>query len=602
MIIWPRLRRPLPFVFGVAVVALCMASLAPPAVAADMSKTLHVLLLNGEAGMDPAVAFEGNTMSLTENVFDPLLAYDYLARPPQLRPNTLTAMPQVSDNGATYTFHIQPGIYFSSDPVFKGKRRELIADDYVYTFKRMYDPVLKSPWLFLLDGTIVGDAVLKKPGAFDYASVVPGLRALDRYTLQIRLTQPNVNFPFLMAMPATGVVAREVIEANAADPGGHPIGTGPYVVKQWQRSNRILLEANPDFRETIFHAPAGGNLADQAIAKALEGKRLPLVGRIEVKVVEENQTQILGFLNNEFDYLETPARDLANMLVENGKLKPELGKRGIHLSLFPLVQTDFMYMNMEDPVIGGYSNEKIALRRAIALSYNREEDIRVHQKSLALPARSLLPQDVLGYDAAWRSQVEYDPALARALLDHFGYRDRDGDGYRELPDGKPLTLVMHSRASTAGRIFDEMWRKSMDAIGIRITFKSDKYSDIIKASRLGQVQMFEFGWVADYPDAGNYYQLLYGPNIGISNDARFNLPAYNVLFEQASKLSDSPERNRLYRDMDRLLAAYAPWVLRVHPLSPDVQHDWVKNYKRHPVVNTVWRYVDIDTAQRQAAH
>ena len=145
-----------------------------------------------------------------------------------------------------------------------------------------------------------------------------------------------------------------------------------------------------------------------------------------------------------------------------------------------------------------------------------------------------------GYDPAYRSPVRYNPALANALLDRFGYGKRDPDGFRRGPDGKPLTLTMHSEATVGGRLRDELWRKNLNAIGLRVVFRSDKKTEIIKASRLGKVQMFESNWIADFPDGDNFYQLLYGPNSGRANYARFNLPAYNERYEQARKLADSP--------------------------------------------------------------
>jgi ABC-type transport system substrate-binding protein len=571
---------------------LCTA----PLHAADPSKTLHVLIPNGEAGIDPATAFEANTGSLVETVFDSLLQYQYLARPLKLQPNLTTAMPDVSADGLTVTMHLQPGILFSPDPAFKGKPRELVAADVVYSFKRLYDPALRSPWLFLLEGKLVGDAALKKK--FNVDTPIAGLQAPDRYTLVLRLNQPDRNLPFVLAMPALSMVAREVIEAYPHDAGSHPVGTGPFRIASWQRSNQIVLEASPTFRRVVFDESSSADPASRAIAAALKGKTLPLIGRIDIKVIEEHQTQMLGLLNGDFDYVQNSPPQLSEMILADGKLKPALQDAGATLTLFPLLQINYMWMNMQDPVIGGYTPEKIALRRAIDFGYDRAEDIRLLDKGLALPAQSPVPPNVLGYDAALRTNAHYDPAMARALLDRFGYKDRDGDGFRELPDGAPLTLTMHSTANTKGRLRDELWHRSLTAIGIRVVFKSDKYSEIIKASRLGKVQMYEFGWVADYPDGENFLQLLYGPNIGVSNDARFDLPAYNRLFEQSQKLPDSPERTRLYDDMAQLVAGYAPWILRTNPLSVDVRHRWVRNYLRHPVTLTTWRYLDLDGAPR----
>ena len=565
---------------------------------ADPNKTLHILIPNGEAGIDPATAYEANTDALVESIYDTLLHYEYLARPVKLAPNVVTAMPDVSADGLTYTFHLQPGIRFTPDPVFKGKPRELTAGDFVYSFKRLYDPALRSPWSYLLDGKLLGDEMLKEK--FDIDAQIPGLQATDATTLQLRLKQADPDFLFVMAMPALSAVAREVIEAYPNQPGGHPVGTGPFRVAQWQRSNRILLEANPDFRHVIFTETAS-NPADQPIAAALRGKTLPLVGKIEVKVIEEHQSQALGFLNGDFDYVELMPPEISNLFLLDGKLKPELAARHIGMNLFPLLQVYFMWMNMNDPVIGGYTPAKIALRRPIELGYNRAEDIRLLDKGLAQPAQSPLPPNVLGYDSTLRTNQPYDPALAQALLDYYGYRQGDAEGFRTNPDGSPLTLTMHSKSNTLGRLRDELWQRSLTAIGIRVVFKTDKYTEIIKASRLGKVQMFEFGWVADFPDGANFFQLLYGPNIGVSNDARFDLPAFNKLFEQSLKLADSPERTRLYRDMTRLIVAYTPWILRTHPLSLDVQQPWLRNYKRHPVALTTWRYVDIDTTQRDHA-
>lgn len=570
--------------------------------AADLTKTLHVLLAESESGMDPATASDASTLSITENVFEPLLRYDYLARPVRLQPNTVVKMPDISADRLTYTFHLRPGIWFTADPAL-GTARELTAADYVYSLKRLYDPALKSPWLFLLEHKLLGDQALLQDGLhrarFDVDTSIAGLQALDRYTLQIRLQRPDGNLLFILAMPAVAAVAREVIVAHASDPGNHPVGTGPYRVVLWQRNNRILLEANPAFHATgttlTAHRPE-----DASIAGALNGRQLPLIGRIDIRIMEEQQARVLGFLNGEFDLLEPLPAPLTDMALIDGQLKPGLRQRGILLSTFASLRTFYLWMNMEDPVLGGYSPQRIALRRAIALAYNQGEDIQTLDHGMALPARSPLPPDVLGHDPGYRSSLRFDPALARALLDYYGYRKRGTDRYRTLPDGRPLILRMHTLASTTGRLRDEFWRRSLESIGVRVVFKSDRFGDIIKASRQGTVQMFETNWIADFPDAENFYQLLYSGNVGRANYARFRLPEYDRLFEAARTLRDSPQRTAIYSQMNRLIEAYVPWVVRTHPLEATLLQPWVKNYRRHPVENTAWRYLDLDIARRDA--
>ncbi|MES2258685.1 MAG: ABC transporter substrate-binding protein [Pseudomonadota bacterium] len=589
-------------VLGAAILALAAAGSTAPAAAGAPAKVLHTFLSTGETGMDPAVASDIATLALLENVFDPLLRYEYLARPVKLQANTVSAMPQVDAAGTTYTFQLRPGTYFTPDPAFKGVPREVTADDYVYSLKRLYDPALKSPWLFLLEGKLAGDIALKTRFSVDTA--IAGLQASGKYTLRIRLAAPDPNFLFYLAMPATAVVAREVVEAYGNQVGNHPVGSGPFLVGDWKRSDRITLLANPSFRETVFHAGVDVPPAERPYAAALEGRRLPLVDRIDVKIMEEYQSRMLGFLNGEFDYIEQVPESLKEMVMTADApaptLAPELARRGMELTPFPVLQTYYMWMNMEDPLIGGYGKDKVALRRAIALSYDGAEDVALLKKGLALPAQSPLPPNVLGYDAAYRSPVGYDPALARALLERFGYR-AGKDGFRTQPDGRPLTLVMHSEPSMVGRLRDELWRKNLNAIGLRVIFKSDKKTEIIKASRLGKVMMFETNWIADFPDGDNFFQLLYGPNSGRANYARFDLPAYNQRYEQARVLGDTPQRRRLYRELSQLIHAYNPWVLLTHPISADIRQPWLKNYRRHPVELTNWRYLDLDVAARDRA-
>ncbi|MFD2271974.1 ABC transporter substrate-binding protein [Undibacterium arcticum] len=473
-----------------------------PAVAADLSKTLRVLIPNGETGIDPATASDANTGSLIENIFDPLLHYDYLARPLKLQPNTVSAMPEVSSDGRVYTFRLRPGIYFTPDPAFKGKQRELTADDYVYSFKRIYDPALKSPWMFLFENKIAGDQSLlqmRKHGRFDTQTRVPGVRALDRYTLRIELTERDSNFLFKMAMPATGAVAREVMEAYAGDTGSHPVGTGPYLIKEWQRASRILLEANPDYREMFFDGTPGDNDEDRKLAAALRGKthadHWPDRGQGDRRTAAAGA----GLSEPRIRLPESGAGAAVGHGVKGWQAQARTGATR-HQADAVSAAADQLHVD-EHGRPGArrlYHGESGAAARDCAQLQRRRGYPHPAKKGLALPATTPLPPDVLGYDPAFRSALRYDPALARQLLERFGYVDRDGDGYREMPDGKPLTLVMHTIASTTGRLRDELWRRSLDAIGIRIVFKNDKYTEIIKASRLGKVQMFDTGWVADF--------------------------------------------------------------------------------------------------------
>jgi len=572
--------------------------------AADPGKVLRTAFSIAESSFDPVLAYDAASNSVVEEISESMLEYEYLARPVKLAPLTLERLPEVSDRGATYLCRVRKGIFFAADPAFKGKPRELVAADYAYSLKRLLDPALRSPWTWVVEGKLVGgdelQAAAKKTGKLDYDAPIAGLEIIDRYTLRIRLKQPDYTFLYVLAMPASAAVAREVIDAYGNDAGAHPVGTGPYLLKEYKRSSRIVLEANPQFRKFVFDEPAPANKSDAPIARALKGRVLPAIGRIEISVIEEQQPRWLAFLKREVDYLQPFPLGFVGELLDNGKLKPALAAKGIYHELLLRPNTWWAYFNMEDPVVGGYTPEKIALRRAIGMAFNTGEFIRVLFMGRAVPAQGPIPPDIAGYDPDHKTQAQaYDPAAARALLERFGYKDRDGDGYRELPDGKPLVIEQWSSPTSRAREYDELWKKSMDAIGIRMVFKKDKVPELRKMARAGKLQMRQDGWQADYPDAENFMQNLYGPNIGQTNDSRFKLPEFDRLYEESRKLPDSPERTKLYDRMTDLVVAYAPWRLTHHLLEDHVIQPWVIGYKPHPIRSDIWMYLDIDESKRQ---
>ncbi|MGH6742761.1 MAG: ABC transporter substrate-binding protein, partial [Bradyrhizobium sp.] len=289
-------------------VASLVVALAPASsgAAADPGKILRLEFYVAETGFDPAKVQDYYSQTVCEAIFEPLMTYDYLARPARLVPRAAEAMPTVSDRARTYVFNIRKGIYFSPDPVFKGKPRELTAEDYAYTIKRFRDPANKSPYESFLGGVIGLDEVKKdaeRTGKFDYDRKVEGLQVLDRYTLQVKLKETDYNFAHILALPNTGAVAREVIEAYADDTNAHPVGTGPYMLSEWKRSNKIVLEANPVFRGFTWHFDQSGDPHDKELIAAMEGKQMPRIGRVEISIIEEQQAAWLAFQNDELDVL-----------------------------------------------------------------------------------------------------------------------------------------------------------------------------------------------------------------------------------------------------------------------------------------------------------
>ena len=568
----------------------------------SVSKTLRLALIAPETTLDPTQTnSDNNTNIVLSHIFEAPLTYDYLARPAQLLPNTAAALPEVSADGRVFTVRLKPGIFFADDPAFGGKPRELVAQDHVYAIKRFYDPRWKSSDLYLFESlklpglSELREKALKTKTPFDYDTEVEGARVLDRYTFRIVLGQADPRFIWRMAdQVIMGAVAREVVERYGDEIGAHPVGTGPFRLKSWRRASRLVLERSPHYRGTRYEGTPADTPLAQEIAVHLKGRTLPLVDEVVIDVVEEAQPRWLSFLNGSYDWMLVPG-PFRPVAAPAGKLAPYLAKRGVRLQT--QLQAD-MVMNfffMEHPLVGGYTPEKVALRRAVGLAFDGDAYVRHVLGGYGVRAQSTVPPHTSGFDTDYRSEMsEFSPVKARALLDLHGYVDRDGDGWREQPDGQPLVLVKSGTASQLERTANELWKRCMNAIGVKMEFDIGTWPQLLNRSRAGSLMMWGYSWSAGSPDGGFFLGIAYGPNASEANDPRFALPAFDRLFERQRALPDGPEREALLRQAKNTLTAYMPFKVLAHNVLPDLVQPWTRGYWRHPFMRDIWRFVEVD--------
>ena len=564
-------------------------------------KVLRLAFPTPESSFDPPQTnSDAYANTLLAQILEAPLAYDYLARPVRLVPQTAVALPEVSADGMTFTLRLRPGIYFADDPAFKGRQRELVAQDYVYAIKRFYDPRYNSSDLYQFEGlklpglSALRQRALDQRKPFDYDQEVEGVRALDRYTLRIQLGQSDPRFIWRLADAGlVGAVAREVVEHYGDDIGAHPVGTGAFYLKRWRRGSQIVLERSPTYRRVTYQGTPADDPLAQSMAASLAGRAQPLVDEVQVDIVEEAQPRWLSFLNGTYHWLALPGAYAATA-VPGGQLAPYLRKRGVTLqrSLQPdMVMT---YFFMEDPLVGGYAPAQVALRRAIGLAFDGQAYIDRVLGGQAVLAQSTIAPFTSGFDPTYRSEMStFDPARARALLDVYGYRDRDGDGWRERPDGSPLVLRMATQSSQRDRLSNELWRRCMQRVGLRMEFEVSTWPELLKKSRAGSLMMWGYSWTAGSPDGGFFLGIAYGPHASEANDPRFAHAPFDRLYETQLRLPDGPEREAVMRQAKDLLTAYLPYKVHGHSVLNVLVQPWTHHYWRHPFMRDVWRFIDV---------
>ncbi len=583
---------------------LSLASVQASEPPAQDKKVLRYAFRIAETGFDPAKVLDLYSRTITSQIYEALVTYDHLARPVKIKPLTAAELPTPNENYTVWTARIKPGIYFQDDPAFGGKKRELTAADYAYSIKRFADPKNAAPaWTTVESWHLSGlkaarDKAAK--GSFDYDAPITGLQVLDRYTLRFTLDKPDPRFLQQIALSDLfGAVAREVIEAAGDKTMERPVGTGPFVLKQWRRGSFVALERNPGYRERFYDAePAADDAEGQELLAKFKGRRLPMLDRVEVSILAEDQPRWLSFLGGEHDFLERVPEPFFSIAAPNSQLAPNLAKQGMKLHRTLGSDIFLTFFNMDDLVIGGLEPHKAALRRAIGLGMDVQREVRLARGGQAIPAQGTYPPHTTAYAESFKSEMsDFDPARAMGLLDTYGYVDRDKDGCRDAPDGGPLKLVMSTTPEGIQRQVDELFNKDMKRIGLCIPFHTAKWPEQLKAARAGKLQMWSLAYSSAAPDGVAPAQRFSSKHIGGNNLSRFGTPETDRLVEQLQEMPDGPERMAVFARVRDIGNAYMPYKFKGHRFLLDIEASPMKGYRRPLFWVNWWEYVDIDTSK-----
>ncbi|MCX8087212.1 MAG: ABC transporter substrate-binding protein [Rhodocyclaceae bacterium] len=617
--------------------------------------------------LDPVQSYSEDEIAFTAQIYEPPLQYHYLKRPYELIPATAVAVPRPLYLDAAgrplpedapaeriaftdYVIEIKPGILYQPHPAFAEQpadisrfyrlqdfpnrgTRELVAEDYVYAIKRLAHPRLHSPILSLMSDYIVGlkelaqtlqkSALAGRHGWIDLREFsLSGVEALDRYRYRIRIKGKYPQFLYWLTMPFFAPMPWEADRFHS-QPGmaeknltldWYPIGTGPYMLTENDPNARMVLERNPNFRREIY--PCEGEPGDREAGLLDDcGKPLPFIDKVVFTREKEQIPYWNKFLQGYYDAsgISSDAFDQAVQVASSGEvsLTPEMRAQGIELSTSVATSTFYMGFNMLDPLVGGTSEAAKKLRQAISIAIDQEEFISIFMNGRGVPAMSPIPPGIFGYrdGQAGINPVVYEWTEAgprrrsideaKRLLAEAGWPNG-----RNAKTGEPLIVHLDTTATGVGAKARIDWlNKQFQKIDVQLVVRNTDYNRFQEKIRKGAVQLFYYGWNADYPDPENFLFLLYGPqgkqNGAGQNAANYANPHYDRLFEKMQAMENGPERQRIIDEMLAILHEDSPWVWGFHPKDYTLRHAWLKNRKPSKVGNNTLKYQRIDAALRE---
>jgi ABC-type transport system substrate-binding protein len=552
----------------------------------------------GPGSVDPvrgSTVYDNQAVSL---VYETLLQYKYLKRPLELEPLLLAEMPATED-GVTWHFRLKEGVRFQDDPCFEGgKGREVVASDVFYSMKRMADndndP--KSWWLY--EDTIVGfDQYRDAQNAaerFDYDAGVEGMKPLGDHEFQIVLTRPVFRFMWVLAMFQTSVVPREAVETYGTRFGRHPVGTGPYRMREedWIVNKSMTFTKSPTFRDERYpaeHMPEDVELGFQAPA----GQRLPFLDRVVFTMFVQDQPMWLEFRSGKLDYTQVPAENFLEAFHKRSqRVKKEYAEQGIAAHAVPLLDFIFRGFNMEDPVVGGYGEKQRMLRQALSLAVDLHEFNDTFYNGTNIVYDGMIPPGLDGYPEGGRGPVSFmgpDLDRARELLAKAGY-----------PGGKGLPTIEYY-SSRAGNIPEqtELLKRQLGKIGVQLNVRLLNFAELIEAINLKKAPLFSFAWSSDYPDGENNLALFYGPNESPgSNHFNYESAEFDELYRQVLTMQPSPERTALFAKMRDMVIRDVPYIGSMARTRFYLVQPWLKNFKPSEDFYNWVKYLDLDESER----
>ncbi len=559
--------------------------------------SLYGALTSKVRGLDPADIWGISSTMVGSQIFESLYQFHYLKRPYQIVCQLAESKPQASADGLVYTVKIKRGVFFADDDCFEnGLGKELKADDFVYAWKRIADikNLSRNWWIFNnriegLDEFREYTKGCKSKSEVDYSRKVKGLKAVDDYTLEIRLKRPWPQMKYFLTRTATAPVAKEAVDYYGDDIINHPVGTGPYRLRNWHRGSFIELVRNENFWREYY--PDEGQPSDGQDGYLEDaGKKLPLCNRVVLVVTEQQQPRWFLFMQGRIDVTVIGRESFAEAIGPGLKLTDKLKDRGICLKVFRDPSTFWLGFNMADEIL--VFNKP--LRQAISYAIDRQKYIDVFYNGRGEIAYGFIPPLMESYNSDIRRLVgsSFDVEKAAELL-----RQAEKIYGGRIPE---LRISMPGTGSFYNQQGD-FFRHCLNQIGLDVSIEYMDWPTFQEKIGNKDVQIFLMGWIAQYPDAENFLQVFYSKNAsGGVNSFNYNNAEFDRIYEKASLMEESRQRIELYRKAEKIIIEDCCAVFLRHGVACVLHHSWLKNYKPNSFGYGLSKYRRADTAKRRA--
>ncbi|OUR93086.1 hypothetical protein A9Q84_21520 [Halobacteriovorax marinus] len=551
----------------------------------DYSSALNVSLSGEISTLDPANSYDTISASIVYQGYEQLYEYHYLKRPYTLQPLLAEGMPLIENEGKKYTIKIRKGIQYHDDPAFKGKKRFVLARDFVNQIKRLaYLPTNSNGW-WLFDQKIKGlnEFRQKAKRSFDNFknNEISGLYTTDDHTLVIELNEPYPQMIYTLAMSFTSPIPIEAIEMYENNLNEKIIGTGPYKLDKWESINKLKLIRNENYRKS-FYPGQGDRIANSRNLLADAGKVIPFIDKIEYNVYKEAQTRWLNFKAKKIDYLVIPKDNYSSAVDPNGNLTEELQKEKIRLQIFPTLTYWWLSFNMQDPLLG----KNLNLRKAIAHAIDVERYIQVFTNNIGQKSNSIFPPGIPGYDPSSKLPYTHDKEEAKKYLKKAGY-----------PEGKGLPALTYDvrGVSATNRQQADFIKSELAKIGIKVQIALNTFPAFLEKARQGKLQFWQDGWALDYPDAENVLQLLISRNHAPGpNSTFYENKIFDKLFDKMKVLPNGPQKVDLMKRMEQIIVDELPWIMQYYSRNYILYHERLKNYRHSDLIYNNFKYLNLN--------